>query len=74
MNNKNKLVKELGPFINIGWQLALTIILMVFLGKWLDEKFDTSPWLIVTFSLFGIIAGMVNFLKTVLKKDKDNSK
>jgi len=74
MNNKNKLVKELGPYINLGWQLAFTIIIMVFLGKWLDDKLDTSPWLIVSFSLFGIIAGMINFLKTVLKKDKDISK
>ncbi|MCX7735262.1 MAG: AtpZ/AtpI family protein [Candidatus Kapabacteria bacterium] len=59
--------------MNLGWQLAITIGIMALLGWWLDKYFQTSPILIIIFSLFGIAAGLVNFFKTVLnnsKKDK----
>jgi len=71
-SSKSKVMKQLGPYLNLGWQLAITIVVMVFLGKWLDEKFGTSPWLIVTCSVFGVFAGMYTFIKTVMNLDKKN--
>jgi F0F1-type ATP synthase assembly protein I len=71
---KSKIWYELGPYLNLGWQLAITIVLMVFLGKWLDDKFDTSPTFIVIFSIFGIFAGMYNFLREVLRSNKRKNK
>jgi F0F1-type ATP synthase assembly protein I len=44
---------------------------MVFLGKWLDDKFGTSPIWIVTCSIFGVFAGLYTFLKTVIRLDKE---
>ena len=60
--------------MNLGWQLVITIVLMVFLGKWLDDKFNTSPILIVIFSIFGVGAGLYNFLRTVINLDKEKKK
>ena len=44
-----------------GW-IAGPVILAVFIGKWLDKKCDTEPWLFLLsvgiaflFSMFGII-------------------
>lgn len=71
---KSKVLYELGPYLNLGMQLAVTIVLMVFLGKWLDNKFDTSPWFIISLSLFGVIAGMYNFLKVALSANKSKKK
>ena len=65
-----KIWEELGPYLNLGWQLVITIVLMVFLGKWLDDKFDTSPTFIVILSVFGVLAGMYNFLKVAMKSNK----
>jgi len=59
-----------GPYLGLGLQLAATVIVMVFLGIWLDGKFDTSPWLTVIFSFLGIASSLYNFIKTVLKSDK----
>ncbi len=59
-----------GPYLGLGLQLAVTVIVMVFLGIWLDGKFNTSPWLTVTFSFLGIATSLYNFIKTVLKSDK----
>jgi len=74
LRKKSKVLYELGPYLNLGMQLAVTIVLMVFLGKWLDNKYDTSPWFIISCSLFGVIAGMYNFLKVALSSNKVRKK
>jgi F0F1-type ATP synthase assembly protein I len=53
--------------MGLGTQLAVTVVGMFFLGKWLDEKFSTFPWLTVSFSFFGSFAAIYNFIKEVLK-------
>jgi F0F1-type ATP synthase assembly protein I len=45
---------------------------MALLGWWLDKIFNTSPTLIIIFSLFGVLAGMVSFFRTVLNINKKN--
>jgi ATP synthase protein I len=59
-----------GPYFGLGLQLAATVIVMVFLGIWLDGKFNSSPWLTIVCSFLGIASAMYSFLKTVLKSDK----
>lgn len=68
-NIQNKIVesyKTFGPYLGLGTQLAATIVLMFFLGRWLDQKLGTYPLLIIVFSLMGGFAGIYNFIKTVL--------
>jgi F0F1-type ATP synthase assembly protein I len=81
MNLQNKPSKftetyhEVGPYLGLGTQLAATIVLMFFLGRWLDGQFDTHPILTIICSFFGGFAGVYNFIKTVLnmnKKKKDD--
>lgn len=43
---------------------------MFFLGRWLDEQFNTNPVLMIIFSLFGGFAGIYNFIKTTLDLNK----
>ena len=59
--------KDVGPYLGLGTQLAATIILMLFFGKWLDEKLEIFPFLTITFSFFGGFAGIYNFIKSVIK-------
>ncbi len=69
--------KEVGPYLGLGTQLAATIVLMFFLGRWLDSQFKTFPVLQILFSFLGGFAGIYNFIKTVLqlnKKKKDAKK
>lgn len=62
--------KDYAPYLSLGIQLAATILLMVFLGMWLDGKFDTSPYLTLVFSILGIFTGMYHFIKLVTRLDK----
>jgi len=73
--NENSLIKtykEIGPYIGLGSQLAATIILMIFLGMWLDEKLELKPVLTIVFSLLGGFAGIYNFIKSTIKTEKRN--
>ncbi len=58
--------KSYGQYLGLGTQLAATIVLMFFLGRWLDQKLNTYPFLIIFFSILGGFAGIYNFIKTVL--------
>ncbi|MEW6196599.1 MAG: AtpZ/AtpI family protein [Bacteroidota bacterium] len=59
--------RSVGPYLGLGTQLAATIILMFFLGRWLDNQFNTTPLLIIVFSFLGGFAGIYNFIKTVIR-------
>jgi len=59
--------KSAGPYLGLGTQLAATMVLMFFLGRWLDQKLNTFPILIIVCSFLGGAAGIYNFIGTVLK-------
>jgi len=78
LNDLNQTFKEVGPYLGIGVQLAATIILMVILGQWLDEKFEKKYLFTIIFAFLGIISGMYNLLRTLnylekRKRNKDNA-
>jgi len=76
MKNKNTPAKisdsyrTIGPYLGLGTQLAATVVLMFFLGKWLDSFLETTPLFIIIFSLLGSFAAIYNFIKTVLQLNK----
>lgn len=70
--------REIGPYLGLGTQLAASIVIMFFAGKWLDEKFGLFPLLTIVFSFLGGFAGIYNFIRAVIeinekrKKKKNN--
>lgn len=77
-SNFSSTYRQVGPYLGLGTQLAFTIVLMFFIGKWIDEAAETSPVFIIIFTFAGAIAGLYNFIKTVLtlnnkKKNDKNS-
>jgi ATP synthase protein I len=62
--------KEIGPYLSLGLQLAITVTVMVFIGIWLDGKLKTTPILTVVFAFLGVFAGMYNFIKSVTRPKK----
>jgi F0F1-type ATP synthase assembly protein I len=73
-NDSLQMIKDVGPYLGLGVQLAATIVIMILIGDWLDKKYQTSPIYVLVFGLFGIFAGMYNLLKSVvsLEKKKQN--
>lgn len=66
--------REIGPYLGLGTQLAATIVLMFFLGKWLDDEFNLFPILTIVLSFLGGFAGIYNFIRTVLQINEKRKK
>lgn len=62
--------RKVGPYLGLGTQLALTIVLMFFLGRWLDSEFSSFPVFTIVMLFLGSFAGLYNFIKTVLSLNK----
>ena len=57
-------------FLRISGWIALPLILSLFLGKWLDKKFGTGPWLLLACSGIAFILSMYGIIKNAKKEFK----
>lgn len=71
-NYPGKKYAEIGPYLGLGVQLAASIVLMFFLGYWLDGKFGTSPVLTIIGAFLGGFVGIYSVIKTVLDLNRKN--
>jgi F0F1-type ATP synthase assembly protein I len=51
-----------------GTQLAVTLLLGLFVGYKLDQHWGRSPWFLLAGAALGLIAGLYNFLRRFLSK------
>ncbi|MGA9117478.1 MAG: AtpZ/AtpI family protein [Bacteroidota bacterium] len=61
-----RISREYGPFLTLGLQLALSVVVFFFLGRWLDGKLGTSPWLMLAGLAAGAAGGFIHFFRTVI--------
>ncbi|MFP4369018.1 MAG: AtpZ/AtpI family protein [Candidatus Kapaibacterium sp.] len=71
---KAEAYREIGRYSSLGLEMIIPIFLGFFLGKWIDGKADSHPLWTLVLGFMGIITGMVNFFKTVLKKGNKRKK
>jgi len=57
------LLKQLARLSTIGVALVAATAIGLAIGYGLDRWLGTSPWLTLTFTLFGIVAGFVNLFR-----------
>lgn len=57
------LLKQLARLSTIGVTLVAATAIGLAIGYGLDRWFGTTPWLTLTFTLFGIAAGFVNLFR-----------
>ncbi len=64
--------------ITIGIQLAITILIFVFAGNWLDQHFNKSPLFLVIGTALGMAIGFYHLLKELhegeVKEKKDDER
>lgn len=60
-----------GPFLTLGMQLAVGVVVFLFLGRWLDGKFDTGPWLTIAGAVLGIAGGFISFFRTAIRLGRE---
>ncbi len=66
--------KALGVTGGFGFMMGGSIFVGYLIGSYLDKKFDTSPWLLILFIVMGVVAGFMEFYKTIKKISIDDNK
>ena len=57
--------QALGLTTTIGMELAITVVLGYYGGKYLDTRFATGPWFLLTGVLVGLAVGVAGVFKTL---------
>jgi F0F1-type ATP synthase assembly protein I len=70
--NKVTAWRQVGLLSSIPFILALAPIVGYFLGKFLDKKFRTEPWLSVILLGLGFVAGVRETIKIVKLSQRED--
>lgn len=62
--------RSTGPYLGIGSFFVVSILGGLFLGMWLDKKWNTEPWLMLAGIALGLFLGFYHFFKVVLDEGK----
>tara|TARA_B100000963_G_scaffold343787_1_gene345975 strand:- start:1415 stop:1681 length:267 start_codon:yes stop_codon:yes gene_type:complete len=58
---------NLGTAFKLSTELVSAVLVGSIIGFILDSWFDTKPWLIIIFFFVGVIAGIINVIKSAKK-------
>lgn len=63
-------LREAGPYLGMGTSLAVTVLLGLWIGHWLDKKLGTEPILFLVGAGLGLVAAGLQFygIVTVRKR------
>ena len=60
----------MGSAFRLGTELVASVVVGTIIGFILDNWFGTKPWLILIFFFVGVIAGIMNVIKSAKKLQK----
>jgi ATP synthase protein I len=63
-------IRDLAYYSSLGFSVSLSIFIGLGIGVYLDNRFDTTPWLTLVFLGFGIAAGYRNIGLAIKKSRK----
>jgi ATP synthase protein I len=66
-------LRRLAELSSIGLILPSSIAVGLFLGYVLDRWLDTAPWLLLIFTVLGIVSGLLSLFRALRKELKDES-
>ena len=59
-------------FAGAGVQFVVSILVFLYLGKWLDGKLGTAPWLLMFGVFLGAGAGFYSFYRRIMAANRSN--
>lgn len=65
---------QIGSYLSIGLELAVFLLVFIFLGRYLDSRLGTEPWLLLTGAAVGFFAGFYNLIKTLSRLSESEKK
>ncbi len=65
-------MKDAGPYLGLGVQLAGTMVVWVLAGWLLDRWLDTTPWLTIAGGGIGMVAFFFQMMRLLAKMNNDH--
>jgi ATP synthase protein I len=65
--------RKLAELSSIGLMLPSSIIVGLFFGYVLDRWLGTAPWLLLIFTVLGVVSGLLSLFRALKKYEKDQS-
>lgn len=62
--------KELGDYGTLGLELALSVLVGLLGGQWLDRQIGTGPWLTLLGFGFGVMAGFRSLWRALQRANR----
>lgn len=56
---------------SVGIELAVSVMIGLFFGRWLDGRIGTAPWMMILFLCLGFTAGLRSIYRFVRQADRD---
>jgi F0F1-type ATP synthase assembly protein I len=60
-------------YVGLGIEMAVTIVVFMYAGYWLDAWLETAPWLFTVGALLGVTVAFYSFFRRVLPIRNDPS-
>ena len=70
LDDKKHNPSPLGSAFKLSTELVSAVAVGTIIGFLLDKTFGTKPWLILIFFFVGVVAGIVNVIKSANKMQK----
>ena len=67
-NNQNS--SSIGAAFKLSTELVAAVAVGAIIGFILDNTFGTKPWLIIIFFFIGVVAGIINVIRSAKKMQK----
>lgn len=74
MSNLAEAMRTVGPLFGLGIQFAIMVALGVFVGHWLDLRYEWDPWGALIGGIVGIALGFYQFFRAVLSRTDESQK
>ena len=71
IKNNGSNAASLGKALKISTELVAAVVVGTTLGFILDNWFDTKPWLTISFFFIGVVAGILNVVKSAKNMQKN---
>lgn len=62
--------RKLAEYLTLGLMFPFSIAVGLAIGYFLDKLLNTSPYLLIIFTIYGVVAGFVNLIKVTKKNGK----
>ena len=70
LDPKNRNPSPIGSAFKLSTELVSAVVVGTIIGFILDKTFGTKPWLILMFFFVGVIAGIMNVIKSAKNMQK----